>query len=298
MLTLLILGLGLFSAVYGDGYWQIELSPQSISTVPFGGGHISVWEHAKSPGRYYAMPLVYLMHDSARTVENILTGQYELLFHVLMWSVEAKEAVYRHLKSTVSASVAEEDVEMLPMEKIRMVWKRRTQPLSSDFKLLDHWKSNTHLPALVPFQFTCSDRPKCEQLRQAMETSPHMFHGLEMEYVINRQRSARRVLTVTGSHVMKGNLFSRLSNMPNATSNGDRYLTSDDLKTITSETVSDVVSSVVTDNDYVDTGDEVSMKDVLMNELQEQMVSSDNFQPHMWDSVFWNPLWARPDKFS
>ena len=36
----------------GGGYWNIQLSPSSISSVPFGPGHISVWEHTDSPGRY------------------------------------------------------------------------------------------------------------------------------------------------------------------------------------------------------------------------------------------------------
>ena len=33
------------------GYWNIQLSPTSISSVPFGPGHITVWEHADAPGR-------------------------------------------------------------------------------------------------------------------------------------------------------------------------------------------------------------------------------------------------------
>ena len=36
---------------YDGGYWNIQLSPSSISSVPFGPGHITVWEHADSPGR-------------------------------------------------------------------------------------------------------------------------------------------------------------------------------------------------------------------------------------------------------
>ena len=33
------------------GFWNIHLSPNSISSVPFGPGHLTVWEHARSPGR-------------------------------------------------------------------------------------------------------------------------------------------------------------------------------------------------------------------------------------------------------
>ena len=28
-----------------DGYWDIQLSPNSAASVPFGNAHISVWKH-------------------------------------------------------------------------------------------------------------------------------------------------------------------------------------------------------------------------------------------------------------
>ncbi len=50
------------------------------------------------------MPLVYLLHDSARTRLNVVTGMQETTFDILMWSVEAREAVYRHLKDETRPS--------------------------------------------------------------------------------------------------------------------------------------------------------------------------------------------------
>ncbi len=88
----------------GGGYWDIRLSPNSITSVPFGAGHVTVWEHAESPGRFYAMPLVYLLHESAETRLNVLIGKYEMKFDVLMWSVEAREAVFRHLQDEARPS--------------------------------------------------------------------------------------------------------------------------------------------------------------------------------------------------
>ena len=35
----------------GGGYWSIQLSPNSVSSVPYRGRHVSVWEHAEMPGR-------------------------------------------------------------------------------------------------------------------------------------------------------------------------------------------------------------------------------------------------------
>ena len=44
------------------------------------------------------MPIVTLLHETARSRFNILIDKYEMTFDVLMWSVTAKEAVYHHLK--------------------------------------------------------------------------------------------------------------------------------------------------------------------------------------------------------
>lgn len=284
-----------YSGVTADGYWDIQLSPNSITSVPFGAGHISVWEHAVTKGRYYAMPLVYLLRNSTTIVDNILTGDVELEFEVLMWSVEAREAVFRHLKENVDQNVKIDQVEMLPMEKIRIVWRDRIRPISRFFKLVDHWKSNTHLPASVFFQFTCEDLPKCERLKTAMQTNPRIFSAIELEYIINGQKSSRRSLTVTGTHLLKGRLFTKMASQ---SPSNERYLQADDVKTIASESVSNVIASVVTDASYVDTGDEVGVKDILIAELKRQEVSTDNFQPHMWESVFWDPTWAKPDKLT
>ncbi len=48
---------------------------------------------------------------------------------------------------------------MLPMEKVRMVWREdsfnsQQQPQAS-FRLQDRWRANTHLPAVINFRFVC-----------------------------------------------------------------------------------------------------------------------------------------------
>ena len=47
------------------------------------------------------------------------------------------------------------DVEMLPMEKIRLIW-HGTDPIEeAGFRLQNKWTSNTHLPNVRTFQFIC-----------------------------------------------------------------------------------------------------------------------------------------------
>ncbi len=138
--------------------------------------------------RFYYMPLAYLLSDSPKTQLNILTGMHEMIFEVLMWSLEAREAVYRHLKEdpdrpgnlvpsknyyrtriglkrVMCPDLTMDDVEMLPMEKVRLVWKGdRFQEGSGGeagvgygnaFWLHERWQSNTHLPSKARFTFAC-----------------------------------------------------------------------------------------------------------------------------------------------
>ena len=131
-----------------------------------------------------------------------------------------------------------------------------------------------------------------------------MLHGLELEYVINGQRSARRQIKISGDHIMSGNVHANLVNMPNIESSSGgakmstQYITSQDLNKLIYESSTNIVASVITDSDYVDTGDDVSVSKLIEQELTRERVLSTQLQPHMWESVFWSPLWARPDKLT
>ncbi len=139
----------------------------------------------------------------------------------------------------------------------------------------------------------------CDSLAETMRQHPRSFYGFTMEYIINGQRSARRQVQITGESVTSGRLFAQLENMPGApAADGTRYLNSEDLNKVVHETTMNVVASVVSDSDYVDTGDDVSISSLVERELKRQQVSSQQLDPHMWDSVFWNPAWARPDKLT
>ena len=43
------------------------------------------------------MPLVDLLNHRIKSRYNVILGKYEMTFDILMWSVEAKQAVYHHL---------------------------------------------------------------------------------------------------------------------------------------------------------------------------------------------------------
>ena len=94
-MLILATAFALFGSVSGEGYWDLELSPHSVGSVPFGTGHISVFSHSKTLGRYYAMPLGLLVTNSPLCYKNLLTGKDEMFFEILLWSNDLQETVHR-----------------------------------------------------------------------------------------------------------------------------------------------------------------------------------------------------------
>ena len=131
-----------------------------------------------------------------------------------------------------------------------------------------------------------------------MHDTPYIFHGLHLEYIINGHQSARRKVSITGSSISNGKLFTQLENMPRLDGNSVRYLSSTDTKRMVSESTLNILASVTTDSNYVDTGDEVSVTNLLERILKRDEVSAANFEDKKWDSVFWDPNFARPDKIT
>ena len=182
------------------------------------------------------------------------------------------------------------------MEEIRIVWKAEARKISDNFKLDESWITNTHLPSVVKFSFVCSNSEPCKKLEESMKTSPEMFDSLELQYVINGQKISRRTLKLQGSHFENSKMWTQLKNMN--TEGPIRYLNSEDLKIVSTETTQNIVASVITDNDYADTGDELKLHEVVENLLRKNEKETTEFDDIQWMSVFWNPDWARPDKIA
>ena len=51
--------------------------------------------------------------------------------------------------------MSEGDIEMIPMEKIRLTWEGGSLDAGSGHQLEDKWSSNTDLPSVLTFRFIC-----------------------------------------------------------------------------------------------------------------------------------------------
>lgn len=124
--------------------------------MPFRGRHISVWEHATDEGRwdidivnpqnasislhvctycmfcrYYAMPIVELLPETARTFHNLIVGRYVMDFSILMWTEDARSAVLRHLAAEGTCNIGmsgQQSVRQTIAPKIKFLKKGKSSP--------------------------------------------------------------------------------------------------------------------------------------------------------------------------
>ncbi len=188
-----------------------------------------------------------------------------------------------------------QDISLFPMEKIRLVWRGSHELDRSILKLPDTWRSNTNKQSVVSFDLLCLNDTVCHEILEAVQETPTLLRGLELEYVASAKRSSSKHVAVTGKQFMSSVLFSKLANLPDAV--GDiRYIHSDDLNVIATEVASNIVANVVRDYDYDARADEVTVKNIIEDFLGQHRESTEEFNKAKWDSVFWDPAYARPDK--
>ncbi len=195
----------------------------------------------------------------------------------------------------VCTDLQKEDISLLPMDKIRLVW-RGSEALDKSFlELPDTWMSNTHKQRIVSFDLTCWNKTACLEVIEILREMPELLSGIELEYIASAQRASQKHVAVSGTQFMSSSLFAKLANMPGAAGNV-RYVNSNDLRVIASQVASSIVATVISDFDYKAQADEVSVTDIIENFLAQQRISTKEFDKTKWESVFWNPDFARPDK--
>ena len=205
-------------AVRKRGATNNQISSTSIAIVRFGGGKLTVFEDSVKKGKYYVHPLCRLIHTSAQSMYDIFAKSYILTFTVQIWSTAAQKAVYEQfLKDGIDVKL--HNVQMFPIEEMRLVDKDRVM---KDYTLPENWLSASDHPDEVHFQIRCANKFSCTQLEKGMKENPKDFKVLQVQFRMLSEKTASRILTVTGSDLSKGKMWTELENMEGA--NGDdRY---------------------------------------------------------------------------
>ncbi len=82
----------------------------------------------------------------------------------------------------------EGDIELLPMEKVRLVWNGEAFADPKQIRLLDQWRASGDSQAVLTFKFSCSEKARCDGLAKAMRDRPATFGDLQFQFVVNGPR--------------------------------------------------------------------------------------------------------------
>ena len=277
----------------GDNF-KLDLEPQNVATVPFGSENLAIWKH-RYENRFYIRPLAHLVTDSIQWRLNNLEGRPEVTFDLELINEDVKKHVFTFLRDKKRLNLSVFDVELIPMAKVRLVWRHSASDLDEEFKVVDHWKTQTKMKNKVSFEISCSKLSACKELASEMKTNVEAYDMFEFEYVSHIRKSQKRNLTIDGNHFSSGTFFADLKNFPGITFENEIFLNESDVEKLATETSAIYFNDLKMKNTYIQITDEIKMKYLLNKVLKLHKLNSKNFHILQWNSVFWKPNQSRPD---
>ena len=74
-----------------------------------------------------------------------MTERFETVFDVLMMSNQVRKHVANYVFNMGYSDVTYQDVEIIPTEKVRIVWRDSWGKMADRYELANGWKSNARL---------------------------------------------------------------------------------------------------------------------------------------------------------
>lgn len=159
------------------------------------------------------------------------------------------------------------------------------------------WNNNIQQELIQKFTILVDDERTCNKISAILQSKPDYWtDSIVLQYSLSAEMTATRTLTIKTDHFQKSQLIASLKNMNAHTP--ERFLTSDDANRLIMEIMDNVVASQVVDGEYVPDSDELTLKDAVTNSLQLVDSEIGDFSQGAWDSVFWDPDFARPDRIA
>jgi hypothetical protein len=145
------------------------------------------------------------------------------------------------------------------------------------------------------FRVTAENNASCQLLADAIRNTPNQFSdNIQLQFTVSGAKIDSKTVTVTSEHVASAQLTASLKNLPGA-DGPNRYLSSSDYNRFLWQIANQVIANEVVSGDYVDADDELSLKNVIAQMFETQKENSAQFDNNTWNSVFWDPMDARPD---
>ncbi|CAF4452194.1 unnamed protein product [Rotaria socialis] len=280
-------------------FFKAQLSPSAFTFVPYLDGEVTVYEHIQNGSRLFVPPLAVLYLNQTRVFYNRLSGKYLLRLSLILYTNELRTTILKYVSHTRNrCSPPQEicDIKMVPTERLRVVWKR-TNKMSSDYNLDTSWQSNTALLNKIDVHIECTTNQTCDDLLNDVLETPDILNGLELEYSTQTEKQARKIVTITGQHVMKTQMYSQLKQLPSSTTESSvRYLLVDDMNQLLTEILTTMELEEITDSGYITQDDQKTLTDLLRQRLSLNVEILHGHMERQWNSVYWNSDNIRPDR--
>ena len=148
---------------------ELEISQRAFGYMPFRNFYVSIYENAitvRKPGeerKYFCSPLVILVPESAKSLFNHITEQYQVRFDVELWNQGIEAEVIEYLTRVTGKTVHDHQVTVIPFEEVIL-----SSLVSSElFDGIQGWVPY-QLHERVLFTLNCPSKEKAEKVVEVM----------------------------------------------------------------------------------------------------------------------------------
>jgi hypothetical protein len=279
--------------------WNYQIQPKTKTSIKYKEQDLAVWEEVEVAGnttgnrRYYVTPPATLIPNSSLCRHVGITNAYEVTYDIQLWEKDLPSAVVAELKE-LSLVVREDQIHPLPFYQARVIWNNPEEQLQQ-LTLVTAWINNLKQEQSYTFRVVAENNASCQLLANTIQTSPNEFaDNIQFQFTVSGAKIDSKTVTVSSEHVASAQLTASLKNLPGA-DGPNRYLSSSDYNRFLWQIANQVIANEVVSGDYVDADDELSLKNVIAQMFETQKENSAQFDNNTWNSVFWDPMDARPD---
>ncbi|OQV25333.1 hypothetical protein BV898_01014 [Hypsibius exemplaris] len=222
--------------------------------------------------QFYYQPALILDQGSARYVLNNDTGNYDVLFSVVMWNDELettiKNGLFTHYKRQIPMD--EIIVRLLPIEEIRI--EAHVDP--TQYRAVGTWTSYASQGRTFIFKLICLKEDTAQKVCQQIAADPVSFAmNFVVYYSLDTQNSKAHKFAIQAETLKSTRMCAELlQRFPNKDA---VFLKADDAKHLLMETASNVVAAETFDEGFdVSPDQELSLANQLEKMLGMQKLSS------------------------
>ncbi len=229
---------------------KLEVSDHVIGHMDSGNFSTKIYDHAsnkdsntkKEDKKYFFEPLGLLDHLSAKSVLNRNSKKNEMIFEVIMWDVNMRNAVHDFISNGIKrAPVNIELVRVLPLDRV--------MAFSEDGRdSLDYHLEQTYIlykgDKKLKLKFICEHKETCDELATLMKEDPESFN-LKMRFSLSSQKSQSKETKIRIDSILNGDMMNELDQKFHGTD--VVLLTADGKKKLLKESSENVIIHTIDD---------------------------------------------------